>query len=96
MGHRTSTTPIPKDQLDILISAVIQEEGNEQLLEWSLNDDGTRVIKSNRGIKRDCRLLNGSILGMLLSPLGDLSHTSILYYCDIMRHGNIKTLEMSS
>jgi hypothetical protein len=47
MGHRTSTTPIPKDQLDILISAVIQEEGNEQLLEWSLNDDGTRVIKSN-------------------------------------------------
>jgi hypothetical protein len=53
MGHRTSTTPIPKDQLDILISAVIQEEGNEQLLEWSLNDDGTRVIKSNRGIKTD-------------------------------------------
>ena len=51
MGHRTSTTPIPKDQFDILISAVIQEEGNEQLLEWSLNDDGTRVIKSNRGIK---------------------------------------------
>ena len=33
--------PIPKDQLDKLISAVIQEEGNELSLEWSLNDDGS-------------------------------------------------------
>jgi hypothetical protein len=24
--------------------------------------------------------------GMLLSPLGDLSHTSILYYCDTITH----------
>ena len=26
--------------------------------------------------------------GMLLSPLGDLSHTSILYYCDIIGNKN--------
>jgi hypothetical protein len=42
-----SSPPIPKDQLDKLISAVIQEEGSERSLEWSLNGDG-----SNRGINR--------------------------------------------
>ena len=34
--------------------------------------------------KRDCGMLNGSVPGMLLPPFGDLSHTSILYYCDII------------
>jgi hypothetical protein len=29
-----------RDLLDKLISAVIQEEGNERSLEWSLNEDG--------------------------------------------------------
>ena len=29
------------NQLDKLMPAVIQEEGNERSLEWSLNDDGT-------------------------------------------------------
>jgi hypothetical protein len=42
-----------KDQLDKLISAVIQEEGDERTLEWSLNDDGTldlfRVIEESIG-----------------------------------------------
>jgi len=32
---------MPKDQLDKLISAVIQEDGNERSLEWALNDDGS-------------------------------------------------------
>ena len=36
-----SSPPMPKDLLDKLISAVIQEEGRERSLEWSLNDDGT-------------------------------------------------------
>jgi hypothetical protein len=31
---------MPKDLLDKLISAVIQEEGNERSLEWSINNDG--------------------------------------------------------
>jgi hypothetical protein len=35
-----SSPPIPKDLLDKLISAVIQEEGHERCLEWSLNEDG--------------------------------------------------------
>ena len=29
------------NQLNKLMPAVIQEEGNERSLEWSLNDDGT-------------------------------------------------------
>jgi hypothetical protein len=36
--------PLPKDQLDKLISAVIQEEGSKWSLEWALNDDRTRDI----------------------------------------------------
>jgi hypothetical protein len=32
-----TSPPMPKDQLDKLISAVIQERS----LEWSLNEDGT-------------------------------------------------------
>jgi hypothetical protein len=36
-----SSPPIPKDLLDKLISAVIQEEGRERSLEWVLNDDGS-------------------------------------------------------
>jgi hypothetical protein len=36
-----SFPPMPKDLLDKLISAVIQEEGRERSLEWSLNDDGS-------------------------------------------------------
>jgi hypothetical protein len=35
-----SSPPMPKDLLDKLIFAVIQEEGNERALEWSLNEDG--------------------------------------------------------
>jgi hypothetical protein len=35
-----SSPPMPKGLLDKLISAVIQEEGNERSLECSLNDDG--------------------------------------------------------
>ena len=35
-----TSPPMPKDLLDKLISAVIQEEGNERALEWSLNEDG--------------------------------------------------------
>jgi hypothetical protein len=58
-----------------LLQTMKNHVGKEQLLEWSLNDDGTlellRVIEES---KRDYGLLNGSILGMLLSPLGDLSH----------------------
>jgi hypothetical protein len=39
-----SSPPLPKDQLDKLISALIQEEGSKWSLEWSLNDDGTLDI----------------------------------------------------
>jgi hypothetical protein len=39
------------------------------------------VIKES---KRDGGMLNGSVPGMFLSPLGDLPRTSILYYYDIM------------
>jgi hypothetical protein len=35
-----SSPPKPKDQLDKLISAVIQEEGESNYLEWSVNDKG--------------------------------------------------------
>jgi hypothetical protein len=38
-----SSPPLPKDQLDKLISALIQE-GSKWSLEWSLNDDGTLDI----------------------------------------------------
>jgi hypothetical protein len=36
----SQTSPIPKAQLDKLISTVFQEEGNESILEWLVNDDG--------------------------------------------------------
>ena len=36
-----TSPPMPKELLDKLISAVIQEEGNEPSLEWSFNEDGT-------------------------------------------------------
>jgi hypothetical protein len=39
-----SSPPLPKDQLDKLISALIQEEGSKWSLEWALNDDGTLDI----------------------------------------------------
>jgi hypothetical protein len=39
-----SSPPLPKDQLDKLISALIQEEGSKWSLEWTLNDDGTLDI----------------------------------------------------
>ena len=32
---------MPKDQLDKLISTVIQEDGRERSLEWLLNEDGS-------------------------------------------------------
>jgi hypothetical protein len=32
---------MPKELLDKLVSAVIQEERNERMLEWSLNEDGS-------------------------------------------------------
>ena len=35
-----SSPALPKYQLDKLISIVIQEEGNERMIEWSLNDNG--------------------------------------------------------
>jgi hypothetical protein len=36
-----SSSPILKNLFDKLISAVIQGEGNERSLLWSLNNDGT-------------------------------------------------------
>jgi hypothetical protein len=39
-----SSPPLPKDQLDKLISALIQEERSKWSLEWTLNDDGTLDI----------------------------------------------------
>jgi hypothetical protein len=39
-----SSPPLPKDQLDKLISALIQEERSKWSLEWALNDDGTLDI----------------------------------------------------
>jgi hypothetical protein len=39
-----SSPPLPKDQLDKLISALIQEKGSRWSLEWALNDDGTLDI----------------------------------------------------
>jgi hypothetical protein len=35
-----SSPSIPKEQLDMLIETVIQEEGNERMIEWLVNDDG--------------------------------------------------------
>ena len=35
----TNSPPMPKDLFDKLVSAVIQDEGNERMLEWSLNED---------------------------------------------------------
>jgi hypothetical protein len=39
--------------------------------------------------KTDPALLVNSYPGMLLPPFGDLSHTSILYYHNILQHQNI-------
>jgi hypothetical protein len=39
--RKVLSPPMPKDQLDKLISVVIQEDGKEQSLERVLNDDGT-------------------------------------------------------
>jgi hypothetical protein len=39
-----SSPPLPKDQLDKLMSALIQEERSKWSLEWALNDDGTLDI----------------------------------------------------
>ena len=39
-----SSPPLPRDQLDKLISALIQEKGSKRSLEWALNDDGTLDI----------------------------------------------------
>jgi hypothetical protein len=39
-----SSPPLPKSQLDKLISALIQEEGSKWSLEWALNDNGTLDI----------------------------------------------------
>ena len=36
-----SSPPMPKDLLDKLIPAIIQEEGKERSLERSLNEDGS-------------------------------------------------------
>jgi hypothetical protein len=36
-----SSPPLPKHQLNKLISALIQQEGSKWSLEWALNDDGT-------------------------------------------------------
>jgi hypothetical protein len=41
-----SSPPLPKDQLDKLISVLIQEEGSKWSLEWALNDDGTLDIST--------------------------------------------------
>jgi hypothetical protein len=38
---RKVVTLIPKELLDKLTSAVVQDEGKEKMIEWSLNDDGT-------------------------------------------------------
>jgi hypothetical protein len=38
-----SSPPMPKEVLDKLISAVIQEDGNER---WSLNEDGSLDLHS--------------------------------------------------
>jgi hypothetical protein len=35
-----SSPPLPKDQLDKLISAVIQEDGESNFLEWTVNEKG--------------------------------------------------------
>lgn len=35
-----TSPPMPKAQLDKLISTVIQEKGNESTLEWLINDEG--------------------------------------------------------
>jgi hypothetical protein len=35
-----TSPPIPKDLLDKLISAVIQEDGETNYMEWSVNDKG--------------------------------------------------------
>jgi hypothetical protein len=35
-----SSPPMPKDQLDKLISTFIQEEGRTNLMEWSVNEMG--------------------------------------------------------
>ena len=39
-----SSPPLPKDQLDKLISALTQEKGSKWSLEWALNDNGTLDI----------------------------------------------------
>lgn len=39
-----SSPPLPKVELDKLISALIQEEGSRWSLEWALNGDGTLDI----------------------------------------------------
>lgn len=38
-----SSPPLPKEQLYKLIEPVIQEEGNEKMIEWSVNDDGDLI-----------------------------------------------------
>ena len=42
-------------------------------------------IYNNREIKYDMMSLGTPYPGMLLSPFGNLSHTSILYYYNILR-----------
>ena len=65
--------------LDKLVSTVIQEDGQTNYMEWSLNEDGSLIYSrkgknSNRGINETITWL----IGMLLSQ--ETSHTSILYY----------------
>jgi hypothetical protein len=43
------------------------------------------LIYNNRGIKYNVMSLGSPFRGMLLSPFGNLTHTSILYYYNILR-----------
>jgi hypothetical protein len=64
---------MPKDLLDKLISAVIQEEGNERSLEWSINNDGST------------RFIHGMIRTAIEESMIGLSYLPLVCFCLLNR-----------